>query len=646
MENKTGLKAIIVPVMIGMIFVLSIIGFREEMGHEFSLAAAFYATLTFFTLDNMKPEEVLSNKYLFIAKYLAAFLLGFGIYNLVYVYVNKQWRNFIIRLKYRNHVVVFSTKMVGHEFINDLLANHYKVIVVEKINDDPFLTKLKKKGVIVVEDDEIGADLLDSLMVSHAGNCILASSEDDRNIDLSLKLIKHLTEAGHRKNVRILTHINDRDNIEVIRDYMDTGNSDHNFSLEVFNVASTAAKKIYDHFPPHEFFQFKDRVEENAIAVVGFNDAAEDFILENLILSHYADGENIKIYLVDADADAIIHRLSYQYPYHREFIDIIPVKLLNNKFFANFNWSKELIEKLSKVKAAYFFGDKGSELINLTWRFRQFVSGQTLNYVQTPIMVCFPEDTVILKLHDSETTNKDQEMSLINGKFNIHYINLITDTCTSARLIEHSEYIDMLSRVINYYYSIKYEFSSLLKEHWGITDTDKLINAVEMLLLDKAEDGAELTEQEVELLVLTRIAEGTKLNLTALTPQLSIGSRWHALTYHKKSSNRYAARHFAVKISIMKNLGCFPLTKSGILESFSVIAPVEHKRWCAEKMVHNYRFGVLPKDRAAKNDAKEILKIHDQLIPYQKLTQVEKEKDLNIFLLMPMLSLLKTGLKK
>ena len=131
MENKTGLKAIIVPVMIGMIFVLSIIGFREEMGHEFSLAAAFYATLTFFTLDNMKPEEVLSNKYLFIAKYLAAFLLGFGIYNLVYVYVNKQWRNFIIRLKYRNHVVVFSTKMVGHEFINDLLANHYKVIVVE-----------------------------------------------------------------------------------------------------------------------------------------------------------------------------------------------------------------------------------------------------------------------------------------------------------------------------------------------------------------------------------------------------------------------------------------------------------------------------------------------------------------------------------
>jgi len=34
---------------------------------------------------------------------------------------------------------------------------------------------------------------------------------------------------------------------------------------------------------------------------------------------------------------------------------------------------------------------------------------------------------------------------------------------------------------------------------------------------------------------------------------------------------------------------------------------------------------------------KEIVKIHNQLIPYENLTQEEKDKDLNLFLLIPLL---------
>jgi hypothetical protein len=35
-----------------------------------------------------------------------------------------------------------------------------------------------------------------------------------------------------------------------------------------------------------------------------------------------------------------------------------------------------------------------------------------------------------------------------------------------------------------------------------------------------------------------------------------------------------------------------------------------------------------------------VLKIHDQLIPYEKLTLEEKEKDLNIFLMVPVLNII------
>ena len=43
---------------------------------------------------------------------------------------------------------------------------------------------------------------------------------------------------------------------------------------------------------------------------------------------------------------------------------------------------------------------------------------------------------------------------------------------------------------------------------------------------------------------------------------------------------------------------------------------------------------------------KEILKIHDQLIPYEDLTEEEKYKDLNLFLLLPLIHKLRSSLNK
>jgi hypothetical protein len=87
----------------------------------------------------------------------------------------------------------------------------------------------------------------------------------------------------------------------------------------------------------------------------------------------------------------------------------------------------------------------------------------------------------------------------------------------------------------------------------------------------------------------------------------------------------------------MTNIGYLNPNREAILNAFPIIAPIEHKRWCAEKMVNNYRYGILPKDKNTKNAVKDVMKIHDQLVRYEQLNEAEKEKDLNIFLLMPLL---------
>lgn len=646
MDNKRDFKIVVVPILIFFVFVFSFIGFKEMMGHEFSFWGVFYSTLSYFTLENVKPEEVTVNVYITIAKYIAALLLGLGIYNLLYKYISRQYTRLKIKYGYHNHVVVFSMKMVGANFFTDLLTNKYKVILAEGQTENAHYEKFEKDGVIIFREEDYTTKLFDTMLVSRTSACVVAFEDDSLNIELSLKLIKYLRDKGHKHSVRVLTHIQEQNNLEVIKDYIDISNADENFDLEVFNINSAAAKKIYDHFPPHSYFNFDNAEEDMAIAVVGYNAAAEDFIIENIILSHYKGCRNIKLYLADKDADNHINHFMFKYPFCREYVDIIPVKLLNNKFFANFNWSKELIEKLSKVKAAYFFGDKGSEVMNIAARFRQFLYGQSMNYLHIPIIICFPEDTSIMSLLDVERENAEKLSSLFKKQLNINFVNRVTDTCTSNRLLEESEYIDLLSRVINYYYSIKYEFEWALKDKWQVQDGDKLVKTIEDKLLELSDKHAALSENDIQQLVLETVSSFTKKTVEELKPIFGIKKRWDHLSYHKKSANRYAARHLAVKINIMKNMGCLPLTRENILNAYPVVAPVEHKRWSAEKMMLNYRYGVLPQDRSAKNIAKEILKIHDQLIPYEKLADIEKEKDLNIFLLMPLLNSLKVEIKK
>ncbi len=47
------------------------------------------------------------NIYIMIAKYLAALLLGFGIYNLLYKYISRQYIRLKIKYGYHNHVIFF-----------------------------------------------------------------------------------------------------------------------------------------------------------------------------------------------------------------------------------------------------------------------------------------------------------------------------------------------------------------------------------------------------------------------------------------------------------------------------------------------------------------------------------------------------------
>lgn len=629
------IKLVLIILSVLLVFVLGVLGFQETTGSDFNFFGAIYSTICLFLMGNADP--VVGSNYLLAAQYLAAILFSLGVFSLVFDQVYNAYVIAKIRFRYRDHIVVFSLNIVGQKITEELLAKGYKVVVVESDKENSFIHQIKEKGGLVVIGNGTDGKAIGNAGLTVAKTCIIAGDDDKENMEIANEVLFYREKKNTEESLKIMLHITDNNNINVLKDYLDIHNEDEDYDLETFNVSQLAARKIYDLYPPHNYVN-PAQDEENIIAVVGYNQTAEEFLLENIILSHYPELSNLQVYLVDKEADQHFNDFSYKYPFYAEFIDIIPVKLHNSSFYANFALSKKHIEKLSKAKAVYMFGDSDAGLLTSSANLRQFFYNQTSSVSQTPIIICLPEDAGITELLDSNRDPKTNATNVFSKKLNIQLYHGVSDSCTTESLLEHSELIDKLSKLINYYYSIKYEFSYELKDRWDVKDPENVVSRLEKFLLAMPDDEEKITDKAIQKRVIRFLSDETGIHYNSLYSRLSIEKRWNILTHRKKDSNRYAARQLALKFSALKRIGCEPLTNENIVRFYGRLAPMEHKRWSAEKMVFNYKYGVLVADKNDRYVLKDILKIHDQLIPYDKLTEIEKEKDLNLFLLLPLLS--------
>lgn len=629
------IKFTLIVLSVVLVFVLGILGFQETTGEDFSFFGAIYSTICLFLMGNADP--VVGSNYLLAAQYLAAVLFSLGIFSLVFDQVSAAYQVVRIRFTYREHIVVFNLNTIGQKVTEELLAKGYKVVVVENDKENSFVHQIRERGGIVLFGHGTDGKTLSESGIALAKTCIIAGDDDKENMEVANEILFFRERKQTEESIKILLHITDNNNINVLKDYLDIHNEDEDYDLETFNVWQLAARKIYDLYPPHNYLNPQPG-EENVIAIVGYNQAAEEFLLENIILSHYPEPENLKVYLVDKNAEDHFNDFMYKYPFCTEYIDLVPVKLHNGSFYANFAWSKKDIEKLSKASVVYMFGESDSSLLTLSANLRQFFYNQTSSVSQIPIILCLPEDAGITDLLNSNRDPKTNASIVFSKKLNIQLYHMVSDSCTTESLLEHSELIDKLSKLINYYYSIKYEFSYELKDRWEIKDADALVSRVEKVLLNLPDEEDKITDKVIQKAVIRYLSDETGVHYNSLYSRLSIEKRWNILTHRKKDSNRYAARQLGLKFHSLKRIGCEPLNNENIVRYYGRLAPMEHTRWSAEKMVFNYKYGPLVSDKNDRYILKDILKIHDQLIPYEKLTEIEKEKDLNLFLLLPLLS--------
>jgi hypothetical protein len=100
---------------------------------------------------------------------------------------------------------------------------------------------------------------------------------------------------------------------------------------------------------------------------------------------------------------------------------------------------------------------------------------------------------------------------------------------------------------------------------------------------------------------------------------------WKSLPEEKRNSNRRQAQSISKKLSI---IGCgydagdtpFESVKEFTEEEINVLARLEHDLWLTEMTAENWVYGEI------RDDAK---KIHNDLVPWERLSDQEKQKDYN-----------------
>ena len=649
--NARKLVPFIYPLLIALVFSFAFMGYGELLNQDFDFWAVLYAIINFFFLNDVNVQEVSGNTYILIAKYLSTLLVAIGLFSISYKYLRNLILIYRVRLSFTNHIIIFSLDSLGYRIAKQLLGKGYDVVIVESDADSPFIEEIEKEGGLVIITKPFEKKTLDRIGISRAKVCVLAYNKDEINIEIAGNIRAYLFQCfaqnpdPDKRVLKLYLHVSDVNNKNVIQDYFDINNLDEDYDLHIINIDQLAAQKIYDEFPPHQYFPKYTSLEVNSIAIIGCDKTAEAFIVENMILSHYTENILLKIYLVDKDADLFFSNFIYRYPSYAEFIELIPVKLLNANFFANFSWSKKSIEELSKIQAAYFFGDSDAAIMNTVASFRQFLYIQTLSISQIPFIISLPEDIGMHDFLNSSDIHRN-EFSQLSKTLNQAYVKRKSDTFSDKSLIEESEIFDTISHVINFYYAVKYEFSNLLQRHFNLTVEPTVMEECVDYITSYAEDHHHVTEKEFEKDFFAFLSQKTGISPIKLHQSLSIQKTWNQLNNRKKDSNRYAARNIPVKLFFLERIGCTPINRENIIRFYSKLASVEHSRWSGEKTVYGFKYGPFPNDKKEKHVLKEVLKIHDQLIPYDKLTQEEKDKDLNLFLLLPLLHRLKNKTKK
>jgi hypothetical protein len=389
---------------------------------------------------------------------------------------------------------------------------------------------------------------------------------DEDNAEVALNVMRMVPEKKHQPLTCIIQVINPQ-LYGIIRKHAFSARKDSSIRIEFFNQYALGARTLLDLYPAYP--SAETTTAPLPVVILGAGRLGESIlsrIARTWYLSHKGEQTRLTIVLMDVNAGQIRESLLIQYPKLSQACDLGALTLdVRSAAFKNGEFLKNPL--LERGFVAYICLDDDSLGLYAALTLHQYTADKEVRFI-----VRMDHNTSVAKLI------ADEQVGLKSIR-EIHPVNMFELTANSQLILAGEE--EILARSIHENYCIKEQKKGQTRE-------------TNRMLVSWDELGA-LTEKKDGIL----------------------GEKY-------RESNRKQANFIWTKLSLV---GCEigPVTDwDAPLEfRFSTVeterlSSLEHERWMSEKLEGGWRYG------EKRDDAQ---KIHPSLVPYEDLSEPEKEKD-------------------
>lgn len=510
-------------------------------------------------------KGVVGEDYSDFIRIAAGAFAGSSSAGILYLYLREKIHTLPLLFKH-GHVIVCGLNFRSFLIINDLVKRKIKPVVIESDAKNSYIESCKMMGLIVVFGHPTDTNMLKKAAVKRAAYVLSFNDIDEENAEVALNVMR-MVPGTTRQTLTCVIQIINPQLYGIIRKHAFAARKESAVRAEFFNQYALGARALLDQYPA--FPSTETASPPFPVVLIGagrLGDSIATRIARTWYLKHSTDTNRLKMVLIDLNADRVRDNMLIQYPKMSAVCDLVAIPLdIQSAEFKSGEFLKN--PAFDRGFNAYICLDDDSLGLYAALTLHHHTVGKEVSFV-----VRMDHNTSVAKLIAGEQAG-------LGSIREIHPVNMFEITANSELILAGEE--EVLARAIHENYCKKEQLKGLTRE------TNPLLVPWDTL-------GT--------LTIKNSGIEGRKY----------------------LESNRRQANFIWTKLSLV---GCdigpvldwdatttFKFTQ----EEVETLARLEHERWMKEKQESGWRYG------EKRDDTK---KLHPSLVAYDKLSELEKEKD-------------------